>query len=165
MEFEIAKGMGSAFTGEKTCQECGEERPGASFRVEPGRWSKRCSECRQSVRSVRGRLLLRSLLSSRPVQLEGGRPRWKRALPGRWVQELALRRLKKGKVKGMAEEYAKQLQKFPDRVAAICGKTFACAGDSAPMSDDEALNRIKDLLNELDETIIDRNKGKRLARV
>jgi hypothetical protein len=163
MEFEIPKGMGCAFVGERRCEECGEEKPGALFRVEPGRWTKSCSECRQSVRAVRGRLLRRSLLGVGQAPLTGvGEIGGK--LTKRWLQELALRRSKKGKVKGMAEEYAKKLQRFPDRVAAIVGKTFACMGDSATMSDDEALSRLKDLANELDETIIDRNKGKKLAR-
>lgn len=54
--------------------------------------------------------------------------------------------------------------KFPERVAAILGKTYAVMGDDARMSDDEALTRIRDLLDELDSTLIERNKRKRLSR-
>ncbi len=63
-----------------------------------------------------------------------------------------------------AEEYAGRLAKLPDRIASIVGKTYAVEGDSAALADDEALERIRDLLEELDATLIDRNKGKRLAR-
>ncbi len=54
--------------------------------------------------------------------------------------------------------------KLPERIAAILGKTYAVMGDEAKMADDEALTRIRDLLEELDETLIERNKKKRLSR-
>ncbi len=54
--------------------------------------------------------------------------------------------------------------KFPERVAAIVGKTYAVMGDEFKLSDDEALTRIRDYLDELDETIIERNKKKRLSQ-
>lgn len=64
----------------------------------------------------------------------------------------------------MAEEYAKKLAKLPDRVAAIVGKTYSERGDAFELADDQAMGMIRDLLFELDETIIERNKNKRLAR-
>lgn len=67
-------------------------------------------------------------------------------------------------VKHLPEELAVLMRKFPDRVAAIIGKTFAVMGDSAQLTDDEAISRIRDLLLDLDEGIIDRNKHKRLNR-
>jgi hypothetical protein len=63
-----------------------------------------------------------------------------------------------------AHEYATKLAKLPDRIAAIVGKTFTVQGDEASMADDQALAMIRDLLEELDSTVIDRNKDKRLAR-
>lgn len=54
--------------------------------------------------------------------------------------------------------------KFPERVAAIVGKTYAVMGDEFKLSDDEALTRIRDYLDELDETLVERNKKKRLSR-
>ena len=54
--------------------------------------------------------------------------------------------------------------KFPERVAAIVGKTWAVMGDDFKLSDDEALSRIRDLCNELDEKLIERNRKKRLSR-
>lgn len=53
---------------------------------------------------------------------------------------------------------------FPNRVAAIIGKTFLIRGDDWTKSNDEALSRIRDLLNELDPSLIERNKNKRLSR-
>lgn len=65
---------------------------------------------------------------------------------------------------GRAEDQATRLVKLPDRIAAVVGKTYAVLGDAFEMNDDEALGRIRDLLDEIDETLVERNKGKRLAR-
>lgn len=54
---------------------------------------------------------------------------------------------------------------FPERVAAIIGKTFSVRGDDFEFSDDEANLMIKDLLDELDPKLIERNKKKRLSRM
>lgn len=62
------------------------------------------------------------------------------------------------------EDYALKVAKFPDRVAAIIGKTGAEMGDSATLADDEGLMRIRDLLFEIDESLVERNKNKRLFR-
>lgn len=66
-------------------------------------------------------------------------------------------------LKGVKHQAADYL-KFPERVAAIVGKTYAVRGDDFKLSDDEALTRIRDLLDELDDQIIARNKQKRLSR-
>lgn len=63
------------------------------------------------------------------------------------------------------EEYAVKLTKLPDRIAAIVGKTYAEQGDAASLADDEALMMIRDYLTELDDTLIPRNKNKRLSRL
>jgi hypothetical protein len=63
-----------------------------------------------------------------------------------------------------SEEYAKALQRYPDRVAAIVAKTVAVKGDAFELDDAEALVRIMDLTNELDDTLIPRNAEKKLAR-
>lgn len=60
---------------------------------------------------------------------------------------------------------ALKVVKLPDRIAAIVGKTYAVRGDDAQLADDEALTRIRDLLEELDPELIDRNKNKRLSRI
>lgn len=65
---------------------------------------------------------------------------------------------------GLAEEYAVGLAKLPDRIAAIIGKTYAERGDAFELADDTAVGMIRDLLNELDATIIGKNKHKRLSR-
>jgi hypothetical protein len=65
------------------------------------------------------------------------------------------------------QEYAKWLQRFPDRAAAIVAKTYAVMGDDAiknGIPDDVALVQIMDLLNEGDDTLIPRNANKKLAR-
>lgn len=67
-----------------------------------------------------------------------------------------------------AEDYAVQLAKLPDRVAAIVGKTYTELGDEhdpekpGHLCDDTAMELIRDLLMNLDSTLIERNKNKRL---
>ena len=63
------------------------------------------------------------------------------------------------------DEHSVQLLKFPERVAAILGKTYAVRGDDFKLSDDEALTRIRDLCDEMDDALIARNKDKRLSRI
>ncbi len=82
----------------------------------------------------------------------------------RVVARIASDRRKRKGVMRMPEEQAELVAKFPDRVAAIVGKTYAEMGDAHILADDEALNRIRDLLLEIDEEIIGRNKNKRLGR-
>jgi hypothetical protein len=67
-------------------------------------------------------------------------------------------------VSTLAEEYAVQLAKLPERIAAIIGKTYAVQQDAATLPDDEAISRINDLLYELDPQLIERNKNKKLMR-
>jgi hypothetical protein len=50
--------------------------------------------------------------------------------------------------------------RFLHKVAAIIAKTYAECGDAAVLPDDVALMCIRDLLLELDEEIIKRNKNK-----
>jgi len=89
-----------------------------------------------------------------------------------FLTALAERRISRGKeAKGMGDEmghtpseYAARVAKLPDRIAAIISKTYAEMGEAFTLSDDEANMMIRDLLNELDETLIPRNKKKRLSR-
>lgn len=92
-----------------------------------------------------------------------------------WLWNLALNLTRKryhrkegGKTcMGRAEDQATKLVKLPDRIAAIVGKTYAVMGDAATesgLADDQALMMIRDVLDDYDNTAVDRNKGKRLAR-
>lgn len=75
------------------------------------------------------------------------------------------RKNKKKEVNEMSVKHdAAQLMKFPERIAAIVGKTYSIRGDDWKMSNDEALTRIRDLLDEIDPTLIKRNQNKRLSR-
>ena len=85
------------------------------------------------------------------------------ALNGLLKKQLTNKEVKKLGLKEVKNQTANYL-KFPERVAAIVGKTYAVRGDDFKLSDDEALTRIRDLLEELDERIIVRNKNKRLSR-
>ncbi len=62
------------------------------------------------------------------------------------------------------KEYAAKLQRLPDRIAAILGKTVALKGDAFELEDDTALVLIMNELNDLDHTLIERNANKKLAR-
>ena len=63
-----------------------------------------------------------------------------------------------------ARDYATRLAKLPDRLAAILAKSVAVKGDAFDLDDAEALIMILDIINELDPTLIERNKDKRLSR-
>jgi hypothetical protein len=62
----------------------------------------------------------------------------------------------------MPDEQAVKVLRFPERVAAIIGKTHIVRGDDYTLDDYEALLRIRDLLDELDAQIIERNRNKKL---
>ena len=86
-----------------------------------------------------------------------------------WLREFAQDEIQYGEgvIERMPEEHAAAVAKFPDRVAAIVGKTFVEKGDEAELADDEAMSMIRDLLHELDPTILERNRHrdrKRLTR-
>ncbi len=59
---------------------------------------------------------------------------------------------------------AEAFLKFPEKVATILGNTYSVRGDDAPIADDEALARIRDLLDELDEQLIVKLKNKKLPK-
>lgn len=50
------------------------------------------------------------------------------------------------------------------RIAAVIGMSYAECGDSAKITDDEALMLIRELLLEADETVIERHRGRKLPR-
>jgi hypothetical protein len=89
-----------------------------------------------------------------------GRNEMHRISQGRVVHSLT----RKGVIEEMAQERAERLVKLPEQIAAIIGKTYAERGDNYELSDDTAVGMVRDLLLELDETIIQRNKDKRLSR-
>ena len=72
-------------------------------------------------------------------------------------------RRKEGKCMTEPRDYALKLAKLPDRIATIIGKSVAEVGDDFSICDEEALHLIRNLLLELDETVIQRNKNKRLV--
>ena len=80
-------------------------------------------------------------------------------------RSLYFQRKRKSKEVWMSvKKQALDYMKFPERIAAIVGKTYAVMGDDFKLSDDEALTRIRDLLDELDDSLVERNKKKRLSR-
>jgi hypothetical protein len=138
------------------CSDCGQPtHPAQLRRAGP---SLLCVECERQDREA-----IRQEARQQAIEEERRRQRDKAVLP--FLTALAERRIQRGKgVKGLAEEHAVMLVKLPERIAAIIGKTYAEMGDSAPLADDTAVGMIRDLLNELDGTIIERNKNKRLSR-
>ena len=83
----------------------------------------------------------------------------------RLLTRLKTRRISRGKgVLWMPKDKSIQLLRLPEKIAAVIGKTYAVRGDDATLADDEALLRIRDLLEEYDASIVERNKNKRLNR-
>lgn len=54
--------------------------------------------------------------------------------------------------------------KLHDRIARVISKTFLEKGEAAELTDDAALELIRELLLDYDETIVLRNEGKPLRR-
>jgi len=130
----------------RRCDGCTRTRPGREFRVPPGRWHGLCQECRSKGR-VRVVRVNRAALGRELLLIAQG---WK---------------LERGGETMDAKAVAKSMADFPAEIAKIIGKTFAVQGDGAPVTDDEACSRIRDLLiDRFGERIIEDNKDKRLAR-
>ena len=68
------------------------------------------------------------------------------------------------KVTTKAQEFASLMTTLPDKIAAIIGRTYLVRGDDPKtMPDDEAIIRIRDLIEAIDFRIIERNKNKKLS--
>ena len=67
------------------------------------------------------------------------------------------------KVTTKAQEFASLMTTLPDKIAAIIGRTYLVRGDDWKISNDEAIIRIRDLIEEIDFRIIERNKNKKLS--
>ncbi len=79
--------------------------------------------------------------------------------------KLSKKEVKRLSITKQIEQQSAKLLRFPERVAAIISKTYSIRGDDPKViPDDEAIMRIRDLLDGLDDTVIERNKNKRLSR-
>jgi hypothetical protein len=76
------------------------------------------------------------------------------------------RQEKAGKeVSSMAvDERTKRYLKLPDAVARVIAQTFVVCGDDAKLSDDVALQQIRDLLEEIDPEILTRIRDRKQRR-
>jgi hypothetical protein len=61
------------------------------------------------------------------------------------------------------QEYAAKAAKGYDRIAAVIAKSVAVQGDAFELDDAEALVMIMDILNDIDDSLIERNANKKLA--
>lgn len=75
------------------------------------------------------------------------------------VKERRIQRRKE--VNLMIEDMTREILKLPDRIARILTKTFAVAGDSAELEDDQALMQIRDLIEAIDPDILTRRQKKK----
>lgn len=138
------------------CPGCGLMRPAKEFRAHRGGITN--PFCQFCWRFNRGKVF----------PLSGGWCEQQRRRRATYLLLLALARKRfeeRGDINGMTpEEYAAKAVKLLDRIALIVGKTYAEQGDAASLEDDTALMMIRDDLNAWDDTIIERNKNKRLKR-
>ena len=145
----------------RICPSCGAIKPAGAFRVSRRKSSLDivCAECRKTKKGAATRICFLPRSDQDIARRRIRRNAWP------FLCALAKRRIQhKGGDDVEANEYAKRLARLPDRIAAIVGKTYAEMGDAAELADDEALMMIRDLLMELDDTLIERNRHKRLAR-
>jgi len=71
--------------------------------------------------------------------------------------------LRQKEVNWMVKEQTEKMLKLPGRIAAVVGQTYAVCGDDFKLADDEALMRIRDLLDDIDPAIMQRVKKKKRA--
>jgi hypothetical protein len=157
----------SALPAVRECSICEELKPASEFRQVIGRvTTEACASCcdrREEAVEHKGGTL--------PTRLRGPElkefcrrvalKRFERA--GRIGQIRPIQKKGESALAKSPEEYATWLQRLPDRVAAIIGKTVAVQGDGFTLEDDTALIYIMDEINRGDDTAIERNKNKRLA--
>jgi hypothetical protein len=132
----------------RICIKCGDRKPAKEFRRSnrDSRLLLDCWNCRHPQAGRRRNSTFRKQIWAICDVLRGGRRKGKEA------KELSIRK------------QAVDLVKLPERIAAIVGKTYVVMGDDAKLEDDVALMRIRDLLDQLDPKLIERNKNKRLSR-
>lgn len=149
-----------AFARSRFCPVCAETKAAKEFRQtnRDPRLNIVCWQCRHDDKRAEGALFRRS---TRRHDSVFRRKFW--ALNKLIKQQLTKKEVKKLGLKEVKHQTVNYL-KFPERIAAILGKTYLVRGDDFKLSDDEALARIRDLLEEMDPNIIDRNKNKRLSR-
>lgn len=145
------------------CPACGERKIPREFR-QSNRNPKRstiCCQCRQTKHKVEQTILSVKTRKQMRAARRKNSPFRQRFLTV--CSAVYGKKLRKEQEWLKAKMDTLKIVKFPERVAAIVAKTFAVRGDDYSLSDDEALVRIKDLLEELDPEIIARNKNKRLS--
>lgn len=147
------------------CPVCSEPKTAYEFRTS-NRNSKRnliCWQCRHTNKDAVRLFWTGGLKTQKPAPVD---MEFLQAVLIRLVEHFQKRSQRKKEVidMGAIEAQSAKLIKLPERIATIVGKTYAVRGDDFELSDDAALTRIRDLLEELDETLIERNKKKRLSR-
>lgn len=71
--------------------------------------------------------------------------------------------IRQKEVNWMADEQTKKLLKLPNDIAKIVGQTYAVCGDDSKLADDVALMQIRDLLDDIDPRIMERQRKKKRA--
>ena len=123
------------------CGKCRAYRSGADFFFDDPLFAGWCQGCR---RAGKGGRFARAMEVLRYISVQFGKG--------------------KGVIKRMEDQTTRE-RRLPERIAAVIGKTHALQGDNFTLIDDDAINRIVDLLEETHPGIVDRNKDKRLPRV
>lgn len=142
------------------CPQCGEKRFKRDFKLKSGRVVKICKVCRKA------KIANKVVKPSDKSEFERHLLTICRLLKADYIQQKTKGKEVRnvGKVTAQARNYASGLTSLPDKIAAIIGKTYLMRGDDPKtMPDDEAIIRIRDLLEEIDPKIIERNKNKRLS--
>lgn len=137
------------------CPKCEKAKYKKDFRSKSGKPSPICNECRKQFPNAE-----RDFFGVKPKEegFEKHRIGVFTILKNQKFKKKEVTKLASAK----ARTYADKLTQMPGKIATILGKTFVVRGDDATLSDDEALVRIRDLIDDFEPNLIAQNKNKRL---
>jgi hypothetical protein len=69
--------------------------------------------------------------------------------------------IRRKEVNWMVDNVTRKLLRLPENIAKVLRQTYVCAGDDANLSDDLALQKIRDLLEDIDPEIMKIRKQKK----
>lgn len=149
------KRLGVDTSPKAICPGCGQKRFKRDFKLKSKRVVKFCRDCRKNppaAEPTRSHFERHFSAITRLLKVDY----IERKTKGKEVKNM-------GKITANARGYANGLTSLPDKIAAIIGRTYLVRGDDYKIPDDEAIIRIRDLLEEIDPKIIERNKNKKLS--
>lgn len=158
----FGKRLINQFTAQpRPCVLCGETKPPTAFLSDTTgreRYSMVCQRCRNLNADAEKEWFQKIDFSLSRRRADRRAQRFETSYDEVFIKVRRSARWRKTFWKGgkkVAQKQAENLIRFPDRVAEILAGSYAVQGDEYEYTDDEALQRLRDILEELDSSILD----------